>query len=53
MCSLIQNGRRLNLPTDIMLKLCHRCAEPYSMDVKTGDVKIFVYWRKCILHFVN
>ena len=56
MYSLIQKGRRLKLPTDIMLKLFDRtCVAPilYTMNVKCGVMKIPISLKKYIQSSVN
>ena len=55
MYSLIQKGRRLKLPTDIMLKLFDSCVAPILlyMDVKCGVMKIPISLKKYIQSSVN
>ena len=55
MYSLIQKGRRLKLPTDIMLKLFLTVVwHPfYCMDVKCGVMKIPISLKKYIQSSVN
>ena len=56
MYSLIQKGRRLKLPTDIMLKLFDSCVTPillYGCEVWPGVMKIPISLKKYIQSSVN
>ena len=52
--SLIQKGRRLNLSTDIMLKLFDSCVESFLLYAcEVWGYEYVDFWRKCILNSVN